>query len=85
MGALEREVKEMARKSPIPPEQRANMAAAREARAGEKPDYLTVRRGNADYGGPVQRDLARLRGRSTSEVVSDRERGASSPLERRRK
>jgi hypothetical protein len=54
---------------------------AREARAGERADYLHVRAGNADYSTPVKRDLERLHGRSTSDVADDRERGAGSPLD----
>jgi hypothetical protein len=59
---------------------------AREARRGERADYLHIRPGNADYAGPVKSDLARLQGRSRSEVASDKDRGSRSPLaEERRK
>jgi len=51
---------------------------------GERPDFLRVTRGNADYGTPVQRDMERLQGRSSSGQVSDRERGAGSPIPARR-
>jgi len=53
LARLERKVDALTRKTPIPPEQAANMAAAREARAGERADFIRVSRGNADYGGPV--------------------------------
>ena len=69
----------------IPPEQRASMQAAREARKGERADYLKVRAGNANFETPVRDHLARLKGRSTSHVADDRTRGARSPLEERRK
>jgi hypothetical protein len=82
VSRLEAEVKKMRRTAPIPPAQQASM---REARAGERADFLRVSRGNADYGGPVKADLARLRGRSNSELVSDRERGAGSPIPYRSK
>jgi hypothetical protein len=86
VSTLEREVKQLTRKSPIPPEQQASMAAAmREARPGEKPDAIRVSRGNADYETPNREHLARLQGRSRSDLVSDAARQASSPLGRRRK
>jgi hypothetical protein len=74
----------------IPPEQRASMQAAREARKGERADYLKVRAGNANFETPVRDHLARLQGRSVSAVASDKDRGSRSPLtrdetERRRK
>jgi len=86
VSTLEREVKEM-RANPIPPEQRMNMAAmSRPARPGEgRGDYLTVRPGNAEFGKPVAEHLGRLQGRSRSDVVSDRERQAGSPLGQRRR
>jgi len=81
-NALKREVE---RKTPIDPAQAMSMAAARKAQAGERPDYLTITRGNADYGTPVRQDMKRLQGRSTSGTVSDTARGAGSSLGRRRK
>jgi len=68
--------------APISPTQQAS---ARAARAGEKPDFLRVTRANANFETPVRADLARLRGRSNSELVSDRDRGASSPIPYRSK
>ena len=65
--------------------QREGREDQRPARAGEKPDFIRVTSGNADYGTPVQRDMARLRGRSRSDLASDAERGAGSPLGGRRK
>jgi hypothetical protein len=65
---------------PLPPEQRANMAAAREAMAGEKPDYLTIRPGNANYAGPVADQMAALRGARRGHIEADATRGSSSPL-----
>jgi hypothetical protein len=61
--------------------------ADREAKSGERPDYLRVTRGNADYAEPVRREMARLKGQSSSEMMADDRRGASSPLTqpRRRK
>ena len=55
---------------------------ARQAMRGEKPDFLRVTRGSADYETPVREHLARVGGRSRSDVVSDRDRGSSSPLSR---
>src|SRR5262249_41475678 len=52
----------------------------REARAGERADYLKITAGNADYGTPVQRDMARLRGRSESQLMRNDQRGATSPI-----
>ena len=52
----------------------------REARAGERADYLKVRAGNAAYDETVNRDMVRLRGRSESQLARDDERGAASPL-----
>jgi len=80
LGRLERKVDALTKKSPIPPEQAANMAAAREAGPGERPDYLRVSRGNADYGTPTAEHLKRLQGSSRSDLTSDQARGASSPL-----
>ena len=74
------EAKEHAEAPPRPED-----VIARQAMRGEKPDFLRVTRGNADYGTPVQRDMERLQGRSSSGTVSDRERGARSPLEARRR
>ena len=53
---------------------------AEAAMRGEKPDFLRVTRGNADYGGPVGRDMERLQGRSRNDTVSDTVRGSGSPL-----
>jgi len=62
----------------LPP--RPEDVVARQAMKGEKPSYLHITRGNADYEGPVKEHLARVGGRSRSDVVSDRERQAGSPL-----
>jgi hypothetical protein len=75
--ALKREVE---RKSPIDPAAAANYAAARRAEPGERPDFLRVSRGSANYSDPVASDITRLKGRSRSDVVSDTARGARSPL-----
>jgi len=59
VNALKKEVGQLTRETPIDPAQAQNMAAAMEAQAGEKADFLRVTRGNADYGGPVQSDIQR--------------------------
>jgi len=76
VNALKRQVTEMRREAPARPED----VLAREAMRGEKPDFLRVTRGNADYGGPVGRDMERLQGRSRNDTVSDTVRGSGSPL-----
>jgi hypothetical protein len=76
LSALERKVEEMGAQAPPRPED----VVAREAMAGERPDFLRVTRGNADFGGPVERHLERLQGRSRSELMANDRRGASSPL-----
>jgi hypothetical protein len=82
VSTLEREVKEMRAKTPIPPEQRMNMAAmSREARPGEKMDFMRVKPGNASYDETVADHISRLKGRSVSHVADDRTRGARSPLD----
>jgi hypothetical protein len=82
---VEREVKEMRAKTPIDPAQAMNMAAmSREAKAGERADYLKVRPGNAAYDVPVKADMKRLQGRSRNDTMSDRSRGSASPLGRRK-
>jgi hypothetical protein len=92
LAKVEHDVGEMRKARPMPPEQRANIEAAqaRQAKPGERPDFIRVARGNADYGGPVEAHVKRLQGRSTSHVASDKDRGARSPLthdetERRRR
>jgi hypothetical protein len=85
VSTLEREVKEMRAKTPIDPAQAMNMAVARKARAGERPDFIRTTRGNANFETPVRDHLARLQGRSTSHVASDKDRGARSPLTERRR
>jgi hypothetical protein len=81
LSTLEREVKEMRATAPPRPED----VVARQAMRGEKPDFIRVSRGNADYETPVREHMQRLRGRSSSGVAADNERGAASPLEQRRK
>jgi hypothetical protein len=78
---LAHEIGEMRKVGPPRPED----VVARQARRGERADFLRVRPGNADYGGPVERDIRRLQGRSRADLASDRERGAVSPLERRKR
>jgi hypothetical protein len=81
VNALKRDVAEVKQATAIPVEQRMNMAQMpREARPGERADYLTTTRGNANYETPVAEHLGRLQGRSTSGTVSDRDRRADSPL-----
>jgi len=82
LSALEREVRA---KSPIPPEEAANMAAARQAGPGEKMDFMRVTPGNAQYSGPVREHLARLGGRSDSGLADDRTRGSGSPIPGKRR
>lgn len=81
LARVEREVKAMTKEGPPRPED----VVARQAMRGERPNYLRVTRGNADYAGPVGRDIERMKGRSSSETVSDHERGASSPIPARRR
>jgi hypothetical protein len=76
VNALKKEVAETRREAPPRPED----VVARQAMAGEKPDYLTVRPGNANYAGPVADQMAALRGARRSDVASDADRGSSSPL-----
>jgi hypothetical protein len=76
LSRVEAEVREMRK-----PMERPEDVVARQARKGEKADFLRVSRGNADYGEPVKRDMERLHGRSVSSVADDRTRGARSPLE----
>ena len=78
LSALERKVGELTKEAPARPED----AVARRAMAGEKPDYLAVSRGNASYDETVADHISRMKGRSRSDVVSDRDRGSSSPLSR---
>ena len=79
---VEHAISEMKKTVPMPPEQRVNMEAAmaREARPGERPDYYRYTRGNADHETPVRERMAALKGQSRSDLRSDAERGASSPL-----
>src|SRR5262245_26165933 len=79
-SARESKRQERERKTPLAPEHRASAEAAREARKGEKADFLRVTRGSADYETPVREHLARVGGRSRSDVVSDRDRKSGSPL-----
>jgi len=76
LARVERDVGEMRKVGPPRPED----VVARRARAGERPDFLRVSRGNANYETPTNERLAALKGRSRSDIVSDRERGASSPV-----
>jgi|SRR6516165_10684888 len=80
VNALKKEIGQLTKETPIPPEQAANMAAARQAMPGERPDYLTTTRGNANFETPVREHLARLQGQSRSDLASDAERQAGSPL-----
>jgi len=75
-NALKKQVGELTKTNPPRPED----VVARQAMKGEKPSYLHITRGNADYEGPVKEHLARVGGRSRSDVVSDRDRRAGSPL-----
>jgi hypothetical protein len=77
---LERKVSELTKEGPPRPED----TVARQARPGERADYLHIRPGNADYAGPVQQDMERMKGRSRSDLMSDAARGAGSPLRGRR-
>jgi len=52
----------------------------REARPGERADYLKVTRGSANYSDPVASDIARLKGRSESRLERDDTRKSGSPL-----
>jgi hypothetical protein len=81
VGRLEREVRAMTKEGPARPED----VVARRAMAGERPDFIRTTRGNANFETPVRDHLARLQGRSTGAVVSDRERGSASPLGRRKR
>src|SRR5262249_45082038 len=81
VSALERLEKEERRAAPARPED----VVARQAMRGERPDFLRVARGNANFEEPVRRDLERLGGRSRSDLVGDRDRGASSPLTQARR
>lgn len=56
VATLERELKAMTKEAPPRPED----VVARQAMKGERPDYLTVTRGNADYGTPTAEHLKRL-------------------------
>lgn|SRR5262249_27967788 len=76
VGRLEREVTAMTREAPA----RSEDIIARQAMRGEKPDFLRVTPGNANFEGPVNERLAALKGRSRSDVASDVARGSSSPL-----
>jgi hypothetical protein len=58
---------------------------AREARPGERANYLKVKPGSANYKDPVEDHMRRLGGRSMAELMPDHERGAVSPLERRKR
>ena len=80
LSRLEGEVKALTRRSPIPAAEAANMAAARPARKGERMDYMSVKPGNANYEGPTRDHLARLQGRTRSDLTSDVNRGSASPL-----
>jgi hypothetical protein len=85
LGKVEHAIKEMRAKTPIDPAQAMNMAVARRAMAGERPDFIRTTRGNANFETPVRDHLARLKGRSVSDVADDGTRGARSPLEERRR
>jgi hypothetical protein len=76
VNALKRQVGEMTKTLPPRPED----VVARQAMAGERPDYLKVTPGNADYAGPVRQDMERLRGSSRNDLMSDQERGPVSGL-----
>jgi len=81
VNALKRQVGELTKTNPPRPED----MVGRQAMSGEKPDFLRVRQGNADYGTPVKQDIERLKGRSRSALTPDDERGAGSPLTGRRR
>jgi hypothetical protein len=81
LSKVERDVGEMRKAAPPRPED----VVAREARPGERMDFMKVRPGNADYGGPVAEHMRRMGGRSMSDLRSDQERGASSPLSKRKR
>jgi hypothetical protein len=81
LSALERKVGEMTKEGPPRPED----VVARRAMAGERPDFMRTTRGNANFEGPTREHLARLQGRTRSDVASDAERGAGSPLGKRRR
>ena len=81
LSALERKVGALTKEAPPRPEDQI----ARQAMAGERPDFLRVTRGNADYETPVHERMAALKGRSRNDTVSDRERGSASPLGRRKR
>jgi hypothetical protein len=65
-SAIERKVDALTREAPERPED----AVARQAMPGQR----------ADHRGAVEAELARLQGRSRSDLMSDVARGASSPL-----
>jgi hypothetical protein len=81
VGRLEREVRAMTKEGPPRPED----TVARRAMAGERPDFIRTTRGNANFETPTREHLARLQGRTRSDVASDAERGAGSPLGKRRR
>jgi|SRR6516225_9882710 hypothetical protein len=84
VSTLEREVKELTRKTPIEPAQAMNMAVARKAGPSERPDFYRMAKGNANYS-DVRDDIKRLGGRSTNRLTPDDQRGAKSPLEEHRR
>jgi hypothetical protein len=81
LSRIEAQVKEMTKTNPPRPED----VVARRALKGEKPDYLTTTRGNANYEEPVRDHMKRLQGRSVSAAADDRTPGAKGPLEERRR
>src|SRR6516225_10234399 len=72
LSKVEAAVKGMTKTLPPRPED----VVARQAMKGEKPDFLRVTRGNASYDDTVRDHISRIKGRSTSGVVSDKDRGA---------
>jgi len=80
VGKLEKKVSALTEKAPLRPEE-----MLRQAQAGERADFLRENPKGRDHAGPVAERLAALQGRSRNDVVSDRERGARSPLERKRR
>jgi len=70
LSRVEAQVKELTKTGPPRPED----TVAREARKGERADFLRTTRDNANFETPVRDHLARLKGRSTSHVADDRTR-----------
>ena len=54
--------------------------AVREARPGERPEFLRERASARDHEGPVNSMMDRLQGMSRRDVIPDNERGAISSL-----